>query len=70
MLDIPVEKILNLIASLRAEGDPKGVSIADYLQSLVDAEDAAFDEYMVRQFEDSEWGRLEMQEAAIEKSLR
>lgn len=70
MIDVPVQKIEALISDLRDAGGATCIAIADRLQALVDAEEAAFDEYMTRQYEESEWGRLEMQEAAIEKSLR
>ena len=72
---IPAEKIIALIASLRTPGSIPSTEdeIADMLQKMVDDEVEALDAYyerMAQEAYDMEDGRMVMEDAAIEKSLR
>ena len=72
-VDIPSEKILPLIADLRAGRIRLGREIADVLQKMVDDEVAALDAYyekMAQEAYEMEDGRHVMEDAAVEKSLR
>ncbi len=73
MPDVPAQKILALIADLRAGRIRLGREIADVLQKMVDDEVAALDAYyeqMAQEAYEMEDGRRVMEDAAIEKSIR
>ena len=74
MPEIPAEKIIALIADIRAFGRTRlGLEIADVLQKMVDDEVAAVDAYyekMAQEAYEVEDGRRVMDDAAIEKALR
>ena len=82
MVMVPAEKVSNLVERLRTLGSSRSGMLgagyrdaADMLENLVENEIAEMEEYyeeqrMVERYEDEEWGRLEMENAAIEKSLQ
>ena len=73
MPDVHAQKILALIADLRAGRIRLGREIADVLQKMVDDEVAALDAYyeqMAQEAYEMEDGRRVMEDAAIEKSIR